>query len=540
MTTRRTFLKAATSAAVLAPTALGWDLAQAQSPTGTLRVGMTASAVPLSNGCPDQGAEGQRFMGITLYDQLIMWDLTKADKPSVLIPCLATAWKIDPANPKRWIFTIREGVKFHDGHVLTPADLIFSFDRAYKKDSPAYDARAAAQVGIRMPTIAAWGSDGPGNFWIETSIVDSTVPYGVVWVGITHQGAWEAAGKNWDTYLQKAVGTGPWKLETFSLRERAILARFDDHWDKSRITKSAKLILLPLPESNTRVAALRAGQVDFIEAPPPDAVDSLKGAGFKIVTNSYPHNWTWHFSRVEGSPWNDIRVRKAANLGIDRAGLKELLGGLMLEGAGLVPPGHQWHGNPSFKLTLDPDAARKLMTDAGYGPNKRLRTKIGISTSGSGQMQPQPMNEFLQQNLKDIYIDVDFEVYDWSSLIDVWHAGAKSPLGRGVTAINFSYGSFDPYNAFIRLLKSTLVAPGGVNWGYYSNPEMDAQFVRVYETFDQTQQDALLRTIHEKIVDDALFLFAAHDLNPRGLSPKVHGFVQAQNWSQDLTPISMG
>ena len=69
---------------------------------------------------------------------------------------------------------------------------------------------------------------------------------------------------------------------------------------------------------------------------------------------------------------------------------------------------------------------------------------------------------------------------------------------------------------------------------------MDAQFAKVYETFDQTQQDTLLRTIHEKIVDDALFLFAAHDLNPRGLSPKVHGFVQAQNWSQDLTPISMG
>jgi ABC-type transport system substrate-binding protein len=538
MTTRRTFLKAAT--ATVAAAALPWDLAQAQSPTGTLRVGMTASAVPLSNGCPDQGAEGQRFMGITLYDQLIMWDLTHADKPSVLIPCLATAWKIDPANPKRWIFTVREGVKFHDSHVLTPADLIFSFDRAFKKDSPAYDARAAAQVGIRMPTIAAWGSDGPTNFWIETTIVDSTVPYGVVWVGITHQGAWEAAGKNWDTFLQKAIGTGPWKLETFSLRERAVLARFDDHWDKTRITKSAKLILLPLPESNTRVAALRAGQVDFIEAPPPDAVDSLKSAGFKIVTNSYPHNWTWHFSRVDGSPWNDIRVRKAANLGIDRAGLKELLGGLMLEGAGLVPPGHQWHGNPSFKLTLDPDAARKLMTEAGYGPNKRMRTKIGISTSGSGQMQPQPMNEFLQQNLKDIYMDVDFEVYDWSSLIDVWHAGAKSPLGRGVTAINFSYGSFDPYNAFIRLLKSTLTAPTGVNWGYFNDPAMDAQFAKVYETFDPTQQDALLRTIHEKIVDEALFLFAAHDLNPRGLSPKVHGFVQAQNWSQDLTPISMG
>ena len=538
MTTRRTFVQAAT-AMVLAPSALGWDLAKAEAPGGALRVGMTASAVPLSNGCPDQGAEGQRFMGITIYDQLIMWDLTKADQPSELIPCLATSWKIDPGNSKRWHFTIREGVKFHDGHVLTPADLAFSFDRAFKKESPFFDTRAAAQVGLRMPTLTSWGSDGPNNFWLETNIVDSTVPYGVVWVGITHQGAWDAAGKNWDTYLQQAVGTGPWKLQTFNLRERCVMSRNEDYWDKTRVPKCATLTLLPLPEPNTRVAALRAGQVDFVEAPPPDAVDSLKAASFKIVTNTYPHNWTWHFSRVDGSPWNDIRVRKAANLGIDRAGLKELLGGLMLEGAGLVPPGNPWHGTPSFKLVLDVDAARKLMTEAGYGPNKRLHTKVGISTSGSGQMQPLPMNEFLQQNLKEIYLDVDFEVFDWSALIDVWHSGAKSPLGRGVTAINFSYGSFDPYNAFIRLLKSSLVAPAGVNWGYFGDPAMDSQFAKVYETFDQAQQDALLRQIHETIVDQALFLFAAHDLNPRGLSPKVHGFVQAQNWSQDLTPISV-
>ncbi|MBX9748447.1 MAG: ABC transporter substrate-binding protein, partial [Roseococcus sp.] len=68
--TRRALL-----AAPLAAT-LPWDVTQAQTQTGTLRVGMTASAVPLSNGVPDQGAEGHRFMGITLYDQLAMWDLS--------------------------------------------------------------------------------------------------------------------------------------------------------------------------------------------------------------------------------------------------------------------------------------------------------------------------------------------------------------------------------------------------------------------------------------------------------------------------------
>src|SRR5882762_2583080 len=152
-----------------------------------------------------------------------------------------------------------------------------------------------------------------------------------------------------------------------------------DYWDGPRIPKLDKLVLIPLPEANARVAALRSGQVDWIEAPAPDAVASLKQAGFKIITNAYPHNWTWHLSRAEGSPWNDIRVRKAANLAVDREGLKELLSGLMIPAQGFMPPGHQWFGKPQFKLTRDVEQARRLLAEAGYGPNKPLTTKILIS-----------------------------------------------------------------------------------------------------------------------------------------------------------------
>jgi ABC-type transport system substrate-binding protein len=103
-------------AALGASAALPYDLAMAQgAPTATLRVGMTAAAIPLSNGVPDQGGEGHRFMGITLYDQLTMWDLSSYEKPAVLRPGLATSWRVDPADTKRWIITLREGVKFHDG-----------------------------------------------------------------------------------------------------------------------------------------------------------------------------------------------------------------------------------------------------------------------------------------------------------------------------------------------------------------------------------------------------------------------------------------
>ena len=272
MASRRGFMLGAAAAAVLP-----WDLALAQSATGIVTVGMTASAVPLSNGCPDQGAEGQRFMGYTLYDALVNWDLSHADKAAVLAPGVAASWATDPADPKKWIFTLRQGVKFHDGKTMTADDIVFSFDRAFKRGDPAFDPRANAQVALRVPTLASWGADGADKFWLTTTIVDSTIPYCVAWVGITHRGAWEAAGKDWNAYLSKAVGTGPWKLETFNIRERCVMDRFADYWDPKRVPKAAKLVLLPLPEANTRVAALRSGQINFAEAPPPGCGAVVEG-----------------------------------------------------------------------------------------------------------------------------------------------------------------------------------------------------------------------------------------------------------------------
>jgi ABC-type transport system substrate-binding protein len=527
-------------AAIGMAAALPHDLAMAQgAPTATLRVGMTAAAIPLSNGVPDQGAEGHRFMGITLYDQLAMWDLSAADKPATMRPGLATSWRTDPADPRRWIITLREGVKFHDGKVLTADDVVFSFDRAFRNDAPHFDNRAAAQARIRMPTIASWRAEGERTFILETRTPDSLVPFGLTWIGITHQGAWERAGRDWDRYLNMAVGTGPWKLESFAIRERCVMTRNADYWDSARIPKVARLVLLPLPEANTRVAALRSNQVDFIEAPPPDAVPSLRQAGFEIVTNTYPHTWTWHFSMVDGSPWRDVRVRRAANLAIDRSGMKTMLGGLMVEGAGLLPPGHPWFGRPADPVRTDTAAARRLLAEAGFSARNPLRTKVAISPSGSGQMQPLPMNEAVQQNLKEVGIEIDFEVVEWNALLGLWREGARALAPRGISAINVSYSVHDPFAALIRFLKTEMAPPAANNWGFFSDAGYDAIMDRVYTTFDPAAQDALLAELHAKAVDDRLFLFVAHDLNPRAMSRRVQGFVQAQSWFQDLTPISM-
>ncbi|MBY5866397.1 ABC transporter substrate-binding protein [Rhizobium leguminosarum] len=507
---------------------------------GTLRIGMTASDVPLTTGQTDQGGEGQRFMGYTVYNSLIEWDLTSADKPSILIPSLAVSWDVDATDKTKWVFKLRDGVKFHDGSAFDANAVVWNLDKILKQDAPQFDKRQSAQGKSRIPAVASYKVIDPLTVEITTKTPDATLPYQISWILMSSPANWDAQGKSWDAVAQKPSGTGPWKMESgFTPRERVELTPNKDYWDKKRVPQLDKLVLIPLPEPNTRVAALRSGQVDWIEAPAPDSVSSLKDAGFKIVTNSYPHNWTWHFSRVEGSPWNDIRVRKAANLAVDRDGLNELLGGLSIPAQGYLPPGHPWFGNPAFKLSYNVEEAKKLMAEAGFGPDKPITTKVIISSSGSGQMLPLQMNEYIQQTLAEVGIKIEYEVADWNTVINIWRAGAKDPSAKGATAINYSYFIQDPFTALIRQSQCNLAPPAGTNWGYYCDPEMDGLFDKVRTTFDAAEQDKVLQQIHEKYVNEALFLMVTHDVNPRAMTGKVKGFVQAQNWFQDFSTISM-
>lgn len=219
--------------------------------------------------------------------------------------------------------------------------------------------------------------------------------------------------------------------------------------------------------------------------------------------------------------------------------MKVLLGGMMEPAKGMVPTSSDWFGEPEFEVTYDPEAALALMQEAGYGPDNRVKVKAIISPSGGGQMQPMLMNELIQQNLAAIGIDVEFDVRDWNALLANWRAGAKDASTDGAQSTNSSYFSQDPFTALMRHIDSRLVAPKGTNWGYYSNPEADALIDQIRTTFDPAEQLDAIQSLHELYVDNALFLFVAHDVAPRAMAPEVQGFVQAQNWFQDLTPVTI-
>jgi ABC-type transport system substrate-binding protein len=329
-------------------------------------------------------------------------------------------------------------------------------------------------------------------------------------------------------------------MKAWAPRERAELERNTEYWNKDRIPKTERMVLLPLPDVSTRTAALLSGRVDWIESPAPDSLDKLRAGGCKIETNAIPHMWPYTLSMLPGAPTADIRVRKALNLAVDRDAMVKLLNGLAVPAVGCVPPDHPWFGTPSFKIKYDPAEAKKLMAAAGYGPDKKLKMKVAISTSGSGQMYPLIMNEFIQQQFAEIGVELEFQVMDWNALLNMMRQGAKSAEGAPFGAINVSWNTMDPHNAFMRFIDSQQIPPKGSNWGYINDPEFDKLAGEARSTSDPKELDKVLARINTRMVDEAVFVWFVHDVWPNAISSKVKGYVHPKSWYVDFSPVTVG
>jgi peptide/nickel transport system substrate-binding protein len=512
---------------------MAWTPVLAQGKGGTLRIGMTAADIANTAGQPDQGFEGFRFVGYQLYDALVRWDLSQGERLPDIAPALAESWEVDKNDVHRWVFKLRRGVKFHDGSEFNADAVIWNWDKIRNTEAPQYDTKQAGEVAPRLTAIKGYKKIDDYTVEFTTTQPSSFVLFQLIYVLYSSPAQWDKVGKDWRAFAANPSGTGPFKMSRFVPRERAEYEPNKEYWDKNRVPKVDRVVLLPMPEPTTRLAALRTGQVDWIEVPPPDAIPLLKQSGFQIALRSYPHVWPYSLN-LRQAPWDNKLVRQAANYAIDREGIcKSLLNDTCIPATGVVYPGHPWFGKPAFTYTYDVKKAKELMKQAGY-EGKRVKTSFLISTSGSGQMLPLPMNEFVQENLREIGIDVELLPIEWNTLTS-WVRKGFVEEHEKTGAMNVSYNFVEPFSAFVRFFHSASVPPKSINIMHYINPEADKLIEAAEAAFDPTERDALLGKLHAMVVEDAPWIFVVHDLNPRALSPKVKGFVQPQSWFVDLT-----
>jgi ABC-type transport system substrate-binding protein len=376
---------------------------------------------------------------------------------------------------------------------------------------------------------------------ITTTQPASYFPYMAVYLLFTSPASFEQAGRDWAKVASlPAAGTGPFRITKVSPRESVDLARFDGYWNASRRPKVDRIRLMPIPEANARLAALRSGQVDWIEVPAPDGIPSLKASGFTVTTGSYPHVWPWIFNiGATNSPFRDVRVRQALNYCVDRDSIVALLNGTAEPAIGWLKRSDPDFGTPANRYGFDPEKGKALLAEAGYDAKKPLSFKVMASSSGSGQMLPLPMNEFLQENLKQACgVEVGINVVEWQVLLNASRATPDSPSLQGVLGLNVSSPSSDA-GVMARYFSSDRFPPSGFNFPNWKDDAFDASLKTLAESTDPALIAQATKTAHARLVDNPPWLYVVHDLNPRAMSKKVKGFVSPQSWFLDLTLVSV-
>jgi len=503
----------------------GAGAAAAPSAAGVLTVAMTASDIPNLDTvlCSEQGYEGYRFVGNSLYDALTKFDLKQGTSTPKIIPGLASSWDVSKDH-LTWTFHLRPGVKFTDGTPFNADAVIYNFDRYMNPKSPQYDGTVAGSAGEGTADIASYKKIDENTVSITTKGSDSHLDSDIVFLYMASPTALQKYGKN---FADHPVGTGPFEYKSETRGQEVTFDANPDYWGGA--PKLKELVLKPMPDVSARLAALRSGEVNWAEAPNPDDIAGLKKDGYQIELNSYDHVWPWIFD-LSKKPLNNPKVREALNLAIDRDTMSnDLLKGTAEPANQLAPRANGAYNPANDVYSYNPTKAKQLLTEAGY-PNGFSMT-LSYPTSGSGNMQPGPMNQELQSDLAKIGVKVVLKPIEWAAMLSSF-IGGKIPDGADAINISLAFIQESSWAEFFSSKSPT-------NVGHYSDPKVDQLLAKAQDTFDLKKRDALYADLVKDVDADNPWLLVVNDRNPRVLAPDVHGFIQPKSWFVDLTTVSV-
>lgn len=428
------------------------------------------------------GLRPSQIVFFQIFDPLVVRD--KRDKR--FKPWLATSWTVS-ANGRTYTFKLRPGVKFHDGTPFDAAAVKFNFDRTHN------------------PALASRCGGCAVGFYDRAQVVDPLT------VQIHLKRPWApfldaaslyyrmvspaAVKKTGDQdFGRQPVGTGPFKFVEWVPNDHITLERFADYnWAPTILKHNGpayvdRLIFRMIPEDSTRVAALESGEVQVIDnAPAQDFERLTKDAKFKALVGLVPGVPFDFAMNVTKAPTNELAVRQALSLGIDREGIvKTVFGpfqtvGAFLPAYGLLTPYTYAFDKGADLYRYDPAKARALLDKAGWraGPGgirqkagKRLVVPLGSWEHG--------VPEVMQGQLKAIGVDLKLFIATGTAIQTV-----NENQRKGVTVMSPLPAPRSDPEIISALLHSRNVGGGGFNFSFVKDPELDrlldAQAVEVNE-----------------------------------------------------------
>jgi peptide/nickel transport system substrate-binding protein len=502
-------------AAVLAITAC----APSQAPTASaspapvaIKRGGTATiafSVDPNHFDPHKGTTAQNFVSL-VYDGLTEFK-TGPDVPTgthIIEPALAEKWEITP-DGKTYTFTLRRGVKFHDippvsGRELTADDVAFSIERMLVRDAENIK-RNLFDVIERVEVV--------DKHTVKLTLSQPFAPLlanlGTVFAAIVPRSD--------VNFKSVAIGTGPFILKEFQRQTKYVYEKNPAYWrngaDGNPLPYLDGFVQVIIADEGSRTSALRAGQLDFTDLLVDNLAQQLLQSNTALVSQRFPGNFSVMTRlNVKEKPLDDVRVRQAISLALDRQAIANALGG----GTGIVngpiptaltdyalPVGEL----PNFKQDLA--KAKQLLADAGHANGLKL-TAVLLRSPQNRQV----MLEAMQGQLKTVGIDLELQFVESADLskrrVDRNYQLMGDNLTPSAEPDTYTYAEYH--------------SKSSGNVGNYSDPALDQLLDKARATSDPAQRKQVLRDIQIKLAELQFIITTGDPYYHSVFHPYVKGF----------------
>ena len=424
-----------------------------------------------------------------------------------IIPGLATDWKISD-DGMEYTFTIRDDVyfqpgKYQDGRKMTAEDVAYNMNRSAKE---------SAMNRLDMLDHAEA---------IDDTHVKATLkaPSAVFLTALTNAGnavVPKEEVEGWgDEFGNHLVGTGPYAMEKFELDRQTTLKKNDKYFLGE--PNLDKVVFKVITDANQEVNALRTGVVDI--------ATQLTGETVKLVAEDENVNLlqksgiqiSYAYFNMKNGPTADPKVREAL---IKAVNYEELAAGVFQYGEGeaacLPLPKASWGYDPAVEADVpayDPEGAKKLLAEAGYGDGFTLNIYITNETFR------QKAATILQSYWQQIGVDLKINTVEWGTFSETGSSGKAD-----VFAMGWSWYP-DPYFFFDKMFATSAIGTLG-NGQCYSNPEVDKLLAEALVVTDQNERAEIYKQALKLITKDNPGVFYGNPLENIGMNPRVQDFNQ--------------
>lgn len=456
-----------------------------------------------------------------IYDRLVEIQV-REDGSSHIEPGLAETWEISP-DGREYTFHLRHGVKFHNGNDFTAEDVVYTFNRMLTEEgtvnTEAVDQIKGAGALFAGSADTLEGIEAVDDYTLKITLEEPFAAFlaclSTPGASIYDKEATEEAGENFGMDPAVTVGTGAFKFDSWTYNDRLVLKRNDDYWRGP--SKLPGVIIRIIPDTETQSMMFENGELDILDLDfVTDAIDRFEAAYPDQIVKGPRVGITYLTFNFHIEPFQNIKVRKAVQMAIDRqAILDALYGGRGQVEQGILPHGVIGFNEKLSEISYDPEGAKALLKEAGYENGFTMELAADSSASDTMTMAL----EIIKDQLSAVGINAEIKNYDESTWLETRKAG-ELPMYISTWTADYNDPDNFVYTFFGNEEKTAIRS---IN---YPDAAVMERVAAARAMVNEDERLAEYHTVEEKLIsEDAAWIPMFSRLHLYAVSKRVENFV---------------